>query len=143
MKKHVNPMSSRILIWSTRHAPYALRRLILLILGCDIGCSLPVSTILGHPFGIVITSATHIGEDVTIMHNVTIGGNGSKKPKDGGAKSIGNHVFIGAGALLLGPISVGDGAVIGAGSVVLKDVPAYATVVGNPARVIRVGKDAF
>jgi serine O-acetyltransferase len=136
--KHVNPISSRLLIWSTKHGPWSIRRLICVILGSDVGCTLPDSTVLGHPYGIVIHSAARIGEDVTIAQNVTIG---AKSPRDLGAATIGNHVLIGSGAILLGRITVGDGAVIGAGSIVLKDVPAHATVVGNPARVIRLEKD--
>jgi serine O-acetyltransferase len=112
--------------------------MICLMLGSDIACRLPESTLMGHPYGIVIHSMARIGENVRIAQNVTIGG---KSDRDKGAASVGNDVLIGAGAILLGQISVGDGAVIGAGSIVLKDVPAHATVVGNPARVIRVEGD--
>jgi tetrahydrodipicolinate N-succinyltransferase len=80
-----------------------------------------------HPYGIIIHSKTVIGERVTIMQQVTIGG------KDLGrnlAPKIGDDVYIGAGAKVLGGIQVGNGAVIGANTVVTKDVPAHATVVG-------------
>ncbi len=134
MSRHKNPINSRLLIWSTRHAPWHLRRLLCQLYGSDIACKLPKSTVMGHPYGIIIHSRAKIGENVTIMQNVTIGG---RRNGDKDAATIGDHVFIGAGAILLGPIKVGERAAIGAGSVVLKDVPAHATAVGNPARIIR------
>jgi serine O-acetyltransferase len=84
-----------------------------------------------HATGVVINGAVRGGANVTIEHQVTIGAERRQSPV------IGNNVFIGAGAKLLGPVSVGDSARIGANAVVVHDVPPHATVVGIPARVIR------
>lgn len=85
-------------------------------------------------FGGMILVARSIGDDVTIRQNTTFG---IKSKSDlNGKPIIGNNVDIGVGAVLLGHIRIGDGAVIGANSVVLRDVPAGATAVGAPARII-------
>ncbi|XP_068644505.1 serine acetyltransferase 1, chloroplastic-like [Aristolochia californica] len=87
-----------------------------------------------HATGVVIGETAVIGDNVSILHNVTLGGtgkvSGDRHPK------IGNGVLIGAGTQVLGNVRVGDGAKIGAGSVVLKEVPARTTAVGNPARLV-------
>jgi serine acetyltransferase len=95
-------------------------------LNCHLGRALPKTIFLPHPFGIILSALTAIGDDVVIGHQVTIGNrNGAL-----GAPKIGNRVYIGAGAKILGPLTIGDDAVIGANAVVTKDVPAGATVVG-------------
>jgi serine O-acetyltransferase len=86
-----------------------------------------------HGSGVVIGETAEIGDDVLIYQGVVLGGTSLEKKKR--HPTIGNEVVIGAGAVLLGPIKVGDGAKIGAGSVVIKDVPSGKTVVGVPARV--------
>ncbi len=90
---------------------------------------------IDHGDGVVIGETTIIGDDVTIYQGVTLGGTG----KDVGKRhpTIGNGVTIGAGAKVLGPITIGDHCKIGAGAIVLKDVPPYCTVVGNPGRIVR------
>ncbi len=90
---------------------------------------------IDHGDGVVIGETTIIGNDVTIYQGVTLGGTG----KDVGKRhpTIGNGVTIGAGAKVLGPITVGNHSKIGAAAVVLKDVPDNCTVVGNPGRVVR------
>lgn len=85
---------------------------------------------LGHGFSIMCV-AKEIGDNCSIFQQVTIGY--TRK----GCPTIGNNVSIFAGAKVLGNISIGDNAVIGANAVVVKDVPANAIVVGNPARIIR------
>ena len=101
------------------------------------GCILP------HTPGLVIGGFTVIGEDCTILHGVTFG---EARFDSLDYPRIGNRVTIGAGATLLGGITVGDEAVIAAGAVVLIDIPAGATAAGVPARVVRTtagmeGKD--
>jgi serine O-acetyltransferase len=87
---------------------------------------------IDHGSGVVIGETAEIGDDVTIYQGVVLGGVSWQKVKR--HPTIGNEVVIGAGAIILGPIKVGDCAKIGANSVVLKDVSPCTTVVGIPAR---------
>jgi serine O-acetyltransferase len=89
-----------------------------------------------HGGSVRIHPASVIGDRVSIMHEVTLGANTVQRAVKG-APTIGNDVFIGAGAKILGPVKVGDGAVIAANSLVLTDVPAGATAAGVPARILR------
>jgi len=84
--------------------------------------------------GVVIHKDAVIGNDCTVAQNVTIGRN----PGDSRVPVLGDRVYVGAGAVIVGEITIGRGAVIGANSVVLTDVPAGAVVAGVPARVIRI-----
>ena len=90
---------------------------------------------IDHGMGVVIGETAEIGNNVTIYQDVTLGGTG----KDVGKRhpTIGDNVVIGAGAKVLGPFTVGAGAKIGASAVVLKEVPPFSTVVGNPGRIVR------
>nr|XP_009763778.1 PREDICTED: serine acetyltransferase 5 [Nicotiana sylvestris] len=87
-----------------------------------------------HATGVVVGETAVIGNNVSILHHVTLGGTG----KIGGDRhpKIGDGVLIGAGATILGNVRIGEGAKIGAGSVVLIDVPPRTTAVGNPARLV-------
>lgn len=89
-----------------------------------------------HATGIVVGETASIGDMTSILHSVTLGGSG----KEGGDRhpKVGSCVMIGAGAKILGNITVGDCARVAAGSVVLKDVPPKTTVAGVPARVVGV-----
>ncbi|HDN86232.1 MAG: serine O-acetyltransferase [Candidatus Omnitrophota bacterium] len=89
---------------------------------------------IDHGMGVVIGETAEIGDDVLIYQGVVLGGVSREKVKR--HPTIGNRVVIGARAVLLGPIKVGDGAKVGAGSVVINDVPEGATVVGVPGRVV-------
>ncbi len=84
--------------------------------------------------GVVIGETAIVGDDVYIYHQVTLGGTSSDRGKR--HPTIGNNVVIGAGAKVLGAITVGDGARVGANAVVVASVPAGATVVGIPARPV-------
>ena len=124
------------------------KNLYTLIIEWILGVELPWDTKVGqnlrliHGVGLVVNHETIIGANCTIRHCTTIG---NKKLSDGSysrSPHIGNNVEIGSNVVIIGPITVGDHAVIGAGSVVVKDVPEGAVVVGNPARVIRVNNQA-
>jgi len=90
---------------------------------------------IDHGMGVVIGETAVIGDDCTLYHGVTLGGTSWEKGKR--HPSLGNNVVIGAGAKVLGPVHVGDGGRIGSNSVVVKDVPEGATMVGVPARVVQ------
>lgn len=89
---------------------------------------------IDHGMGIVIGETAEIGDDVTIYHGVTLGGTSWRKEKR--HPTIEDHVVIGAGAKILGPIRIGKNSMIGSGSVVVKPVPDHSTVVGVPGRVV-------
>ena len=91
---------------------------------------------IDHGSGVVIGETAEIGEDVTLYQGVTLGGTGFATGKR--HPTVEDNVTIGSGAKLLGPITIGHGAKIGANSVVIHDVPANATVVGNPGHPVRV-----
>src|SRR5664280_2286278 len=91
---------------------------------------------IDHGAGVVIGETADIGNDVTLYQGVTLGGTGFAVRKR--HPTVQANVTIGSGAKLLGPITIGHGAKIGANSVVITDVPANATVVGNPGHPVRV-----
>lgn len=99
------------------------------------GAKIGKNLFIDHGAGTVIGGTAEIGDNVTIYHGVTLGGTGKHTGKR--HPTVGNNVFIGAGAQILGPIRVGDGAKIGAGAVVVKDVAPGTTVVGVPGRAVR------
>lgn len=88
---------------------------------------------IDHGMGVVIGETSEIGDDVMMYHGVTLGGRSLQRVKR--HPTVGNHVTIGTGARVLGPVTVGDNASVGANAVVVKDVPAGATAVGVPATV--------
>lgn len=100
------------------------------------GATIGKGLFIDHGMGVVIGETTIIGDNCTIYQNVTLGGTG----KDTGKRhpTLGNNVLVGSGAKVLGPFKVGDNARIAAGAVVLSEVPANATAVGVPARVVKV-----
>lgn len=100
-------------------------------LGSKIGGGL----LLPHPNGIVIHPDAEIGPNCLIFQQVTIGTTGKRH----GAPRIGGHVDIGAGARILGPVTVGDDALIGANAVVVRDVPPGRIAAGIPAKLIDPG----
>jgi len=100
--------------------------------GAKIGSGL----FIDHGMGIVVGETAVIGNNCTIYHGVTLGGTGHGKGKR--HPTIGDNVLIGAGAKLLGPFSVGNNVMVGANAVVLSEVPDSATVVGVPAKTVRI-----
>ncbi len=92
---------------------------------------------IDHGMGVVIGETAQVGEGSVIYQGVTLGGTGKQSGKR--HPTVGQRCVISAGAKVLGNITIGDCAKVGAGAVVLRDVPAHATVVGVPARVVRIG----
>jgi serine O-acetyltransferase len=102
------------------------------VTGADIplNCKIGGGLLIPHPNGIVIFPGAEIGPNCLLFQQVTIG------HANGGVPRLGGHVDVGAGAKLIGPITIGDHAKIGANAVVTIDVPAGATAVGIPARIV-------
>ncbi len=111
-----------------------------MVTGIDIhpGARIGAGFFIDHGSGVVIGETAEIGRDVTLYHGVTLGGvswsGGKRHP------TLGDGVMVGAGAKILGPITVGSGARVGANSVVVDAVPDGATVVGIPARIVQTDR---
>ncbi|MCM2972074.1 serine O-acetyltransferase [Larsenimonas suaedae] len=95
---------------------------------------------IDHGMGVVIGETAEVGDDVTLYHGVTLGGTTWNKGKR--HPTLGNGVIVGAGAKILGPITLGDQARVGSNAVITKDVPEGATAVGIPGKVVKQRKDA-
>ena len=127
----------RLMQWSRRWRLVPLEmlfnRLNSVLCNCIIGRGAEFGPrfVLVHATGVVVNGSVRGGSDVYLEHQVTIGAERRQSPV------LGDGVFVGAGAKVLGSVRVGDGARIGANAVVVHDVPPHATVVGIPARVVR------
>ena len=117
--------------------PRAVSQLARWLTGVEIHPSAKIGTgfFIDHGMGVVIGETAEVGDYVTLFQGVTLGGTGKERGKR--HPTLGNHVVVGAGAKILGGITIGDNVKIGANSVVLKNVPANSTVIGVPARIIR------
>ncbi|MBT7446005.1 MAG: serine O-acetyltransferase [Methylococcales bacterium] len=133
--------SHRLWGWGAKWLARVLSNVARFFTGIEIhpGAKIGRRFFIDHGMGVVIGETAEIGNDCTLYHAVTLGGTswsaGKRHP------TLGNDVVIGAGAKVLGPIFIGDGARVGSNAVALKDVPAGATVVGIPGRIIKKSKD--
>lgn len=133
-------MFHRINHWFWKKKLYLLARLgahiARFLTGIEIhpGAKIGERFFIDHGMGIVIGETSEIGDDCSIYHGVTLGGTTWQKGKR--HPTLENNVVIGAGAKILGPITIGTGARIGCNAVVVKDVPVGATVVGVPGHVV-------
>jgi len=100
------------------------------------GAKIGEGLFIDHGMGVVIGETSEIGDNVTLYQGVTLGGTSLQRAKR--HPTLGDNVVVGVGARLIGNITIGDDAKIGAGSVVITSVPAHATVVGVPGRVVAV-----
>lgn len=129
-------------LWSrgAKVAARGLAELTRILTGVEIhpGATLGTGLFIDHATGVVIGETAEVGDDVTIFHGVTLGGTSSDPGKR--HPTIGDRVIIGAGAKILGPIKIGDDSRIGANSVVVKEVPSGAVVVGVPGQIISRAK---
>ncbi|HWH82054.1 MAG TPA: hypothetical protein VNU71_07435 [Burkholderiaceae bacterium] len=105
-----------------------------IVCGADVPptCTVAGGLMMPHPNGVVVHPESRIGPNCMLMQQVTLG-TGGPVP---GAPVLHGHVDVGAGAKILGGVTIGEHAVIGANAVVLRDVPAHATAVGVPARIV-------
>ncbi|KAA0580688.1 serine O-acetyltransferase [Azospirillum sp. Sh1] len=133
MHRFANAAWRRKLRWPARFLSYVARA----VTNIDIhpGASIGRRFFIDHGAGVVIGETAEIGDDVTLYHGVTLGGTSWTKGKR--HPTLMDGVLVGAGAKILGPITVGANARVGANSVVTKPVPDGMTVVGIPGRVVR------
>jgi serine O-acetyltransferase len=117
--------------------PRMISQLARFLTGIEIhpGATIGRGLFIDHGMGVVIGETAVIGDDVTLFQGVTLGGTGKEKGKR--HPNIGNGVVVGAGAKILGNITIGDNSYVGANAVVIKEVPPNSTVVGVPGRITR------
>lgn len=126
----------RLYKWNIPLIPRMISYLTRIITGIEIHPAAKIGRrfFIDHGDGVVIGETTVIGNDVLIYQQVTLGGTGKESGKR--HPTLGNKVIVGAGAKVLGNITIGDNVRIGAGSVVIEDVPPHSTVVGVPGRIV-------
>ena len=124
------PLAARVLSHLTRS-----------LTGVEIhpGATLGRRVFIDHGMGVVVGETAELGDDVQLYHGVTLGGNSPEPVKR--HPTLEDDVTVGANATLVGDITVGEGATVGAGAVVVDDVPAGATVAGNPATIVDSSAD--
>jgi serine O-acetyltransferase len=126
-------------LWSRRIPliPRFISHIARFLTGIEIhpGAKIGPGFFIDHGMGVVIGETSEIGESVILFQGVTLGGTGKERGKR--HPTLGSHVVVGAGAKILGAITIGDHVKIGANSVVLRSVPAHSTVVGIPAKTVR------
>ncbi len=118
--------------------PRALSQFARFLTGIEIhpGATIGSGMFIDHGMGVVIGETSEVGDNVTLFQGVTLGGTGKQRGKR--HPTLGNHVVVGTGAKVLGPIKIGDYVKIGANAVVLQDVPDHSTVVGIPGKIVRI-----
>lgn len=134
----IHRVSHRLWQWGFKWIARMLSQLSRFLTGIEIHPAARIGRglFIDHGMGVVIGETAQIGDDCTLYHGVTLGGTTWRKEKR--HPTLGNNVVVGAGAKILGPIAVGDNARIGSNSVVTKDVPANATVVGIPGHIVQL-----
>ena len=133
-------ISHRLWLWKLRLLARLVSHLARFLTGVEIhpGVTIGRRFFIDHGIGVVIGETAEIGDDVLMYQGVVLGGTTLEKVKR--HPTVRDGAVIGAGAIVLGPIVVGEGARIGAGSVVVRDVDPHTVVVGIPARATGAGK---
>lgn len=131
-------ISHRLWLWKLRWLARWLSTIARWFTGVEIhpGACIGRRFFIDHGMGVVIGETAEIGDDCTLYHGVTLGGTSWKKGKR--HPTLGNNVVVGAGAKVLGPITIGTNGRVGSNAVVVKDVPANATVVGIPGHIVKI-----
>jgi len=135
----INPWISNgflvdLYLYALRKKLRLLRRALETVLNTEIDCPIPAKLFLPHPYGIIVGTTSSLGENVTLMHQVTLGGRDpwcTNTDLSEDYPSLQEGVYVGAGAKILGPVKIGSWAMVGANAVVTKDVPPMHTVVGH------------
>lgn len=129
-------ISHKLWLWKVPVIPRLISTFARFLTGIDIhpGATIGRRFFIDHGMGVVIGETTEIGDDCLLYQGVTLGGTSAKQEKR--HPTLGRGVVVGAGAKVLGAITLGNYAKVGAGSVVVNDVPDHATVVGIPGRVV-------
>jgi serine O-acetyltransferase len=137
----IHRLSHRLWRWHLKLLARLLSQLTRWLTGIEIhpGATIGKRFFIDHGMGVVIGETAEIDDDCTLYHGVTLGGTSWEKAKR--HPTLGKNVVVGAGAKILGPITIGDNARVGSNSVVVKDVPAGATVVGIPGRIVLAKDD--
>jgi len=132
----IHRISHKLWVWKIPVIPRLLSTFARFLTGIDIhpGATIGRRFFIDHGMGVVIGETTEIGDDVLLYQGVTLGGTSSKQEKR--HPTLGRGVVVGAGAKVLGNITLGNYAKVGAGSVVVNDVPDHATVVGIPGKIV-------
>jgi len=122
--------------WHVPVLPRLISHISRFLTGIEIhpGAKIGDGLFIDHGMGVVIGETSEIGDNVTLYQDVTLGGTSHQRTKR--HPTLGNNVVVGVGAQLIGAITIGDNSKVGAGSVVINSVPANATVVGVPGRVV-------
>ncbi len=133
-------IAHKLLKWGIPFIPRLISQIARFLTGIEIhpGATIGKRFFIDHGMGVVIGETTVIGDDVLIYQGVTLGGIGHSTGKR--HPTLGNFVTVGAGAKILGNITIGNNSRIGASSVVIKDVPENCTVVGIPGRIVKERK---
>ncbi|MDD3436261.1 MAG: serine O-acetyltransferase [Candidatus Gastranaerophilales bacterium] len=129
-------IAHKLWVWKIPVIPRMISTFSRFLTGIDIhpGATIGRRFFIDHGMGVVIGETTEIGDDVLLYQGVTLGGTSSKHEKR--HPTLGRGVVVGAGAKVLGNITLGNHSKVGAGSVVIDNVPEHATVVGIPGRVV-------
>ena len=141
----VHRLSHRLWKYNLPLIPRLLSHISRFLTGVEIhpGAKIGKGVFIDHGMGVVIGETSEIGDNVTIYHNVTLGGSSpsidsERQRHEKRHPTIGNDVVIGSGAQIIGPIIIGNNARIAANAVVVKDVPENATMVGIPAKAVKL-----
>lgn len=129
-------ISHKLWVWKVPVIPRLISTFARFLTGIDIhpGATIGRRFFIDHGMGVVIGETTEIGDDCLLYQGVTLGGTSAKQEKR--HPTLGRGVVVGAGAKVLGAITLGNYSKVGAGSVVVNDVPDHATVIGIPGRVV-------